>query len=86
DTSEGPIGGKNEMERSYYIDAVLRDIVKLCGEDVQINQQYNIVGSRVDFVIKHTNLRNRKRKLEDLDGYDYVYGIVFTGDQWIFTV
>ena len=24
--------------------------------------------------------------MEDLDGYDYVYGIVFTGDQWIFTV
>ena len=24
--------------------------------------------------------------MEDLDGYDYVYGIVSTGDQWIFTV
>ena len=51
----GPIGGKNEIERSYYIDAVLRDIVKSCGKDVQIYQQYNIVGSRVDFVIKHVN-------------------------------
>ncbi|CAG8557593.1 5329_t:CDS:2, partial [Paraglomus brasilianum] len=117
--TSGPIGGKNEMERSYYIDAVLRDIVKSCGEDVQIYQQYSIVGShgdgRVDYVIKHVNtiiciteaktsaieqgicqnfiqlhsackINLRKRKFDDLAGYDYVYGIVSTGDQWIFTV
>ncbi|CAH1767467.1 11845_t:CDS:2, partial [Entrophospora sp. SA101] len=118
--TSGPIVGKNEMERSYFIDALLREIVFFFGEKFSISQQYNVIGShgdgRVDFLIMHgeiiiciteaktteieegmaqnfvqlhsaceKNIRKRKYSAID-DKYEYVYGIVSTGDQWIFTI
>ena len=45
------------MERSYFIDALLREIVFFFGEKFSISQQYNVIGShddgRVDFLIMH---------------------------------
>nr|CAG8625619.1 15276_t:CDS:2 [Entrophospora candida] len=118
--TSGPIVGKNEMERSYFIDALLREIVFFFGEKFSISQQYNVIGShgdgRVDFLIMHgeiiiciteakateieeamaqnfaqlhltckKNIRKRKYSAID-DKYEYVYGIVSTGDQWVFTI
>ncbi|CAG8551741.1 5131_t:CDS:2 [Paraglomus occultum] len=42
--------------------------------------------SIIEAIVTRLKTNLRKRKLNDLDGYDYVYGIVSTGDQWIFTV
>ncbi|CAB5358173.1 unnamed protein product [Rhizophagus irregularis] len=74
---------ENEAERTDFVATILRGVVSTFDKNynIKMRQEFNI---SVQTACQH-NLKDLKRK-RDQNDFEYVYGMVMTGDKWYFTM